>query len=80
MTTELKKPLRRGVTSNVPHGVNPRIIVTLYPHGVIGLREARRRREYLVGLGTLYVQAVMAEARAEQIAKRAARKQRSKLK
>ena len=77
MATELKKPLRRGITSNVPHGVNPKIIVTLYPHGVIGLRESRRRREYMLGLGTIYVQAVAAAAREERIAKRAARKKRS---
>lgn len=62
MATDLKKVLRRGVVSNVPHGVNPKIIVTLYPHGVIGLREYRRRHEYVLGIGALYVQAVHAEA------------------
>lgn len=74
--TDLKKPLRRGITSNVPYGVNPKIIVTLYPNGIIGLREARRRKEYALSVGTLYVQAVTAQARLERIAKRAARKNR----
>lgn len=80
MATELKKPLRRGIVSNVPYGVNPKIVVTLYPNGMIGMREAKRRREYVIGLGTLYVQAVAAQARIDRIAKRAARKERNKLK
>lgn len=72
--TDLKKPLRRGVTSNVPFGVNPKIVVTLYPNGIIGLRESKRRREYTLGVGTLYVQAVAAQARLDQIERRKARK------
>jgi hypothetical protein len=72
--TNLYKPLRRGIVSNVPHGVNPKIIVTLYPNGVIGLREARRRREYTLGVGALYVSAVAAQARLDRIEKRRARR------
>ena len=72
--TNLQKPLRRGVLSNVPYGVNPKIVVTLYPNGIIGLREARRRREYSLGIGTLYVQAVAAQARLDAIERRRKKK------
>lgn len=72
--TDLKRPLKRGILSNVPHGVNPKIVVTLYPNGVIGLRESRRRREYTLGVGALYVQAVAAQARLDRIEKKKKRK------
>lgn len=72
--TDLRKPLRRGITSNVPHGVNPKIVVTLYPNGVIGLRESRRRREYTLGVGTLYVQAVTIQSRLDRIERKKKRK------
>lgn len=72
--THLRKPLRRNVTANVPHGVNPNIVVTLYPNGLIGLREARRRREYCVNVGLIYQQAVLAAARAEAIERKKERK------
>lgn len=78
MARELKKPLRRKIYVNAPHGVTPEIVVTLYPSGVIGMREARHRREYVLGLGGVYVQAVMAAARAEAIEKKKARKAKRK--
>lgn len=62
--TTLKKPVKRTTTVNsVPHGINPRLVITLYPSGAIGLREHGRRKEYLVDAGTLYARLVSAEAR-----------------
>ena len=40
--TELKSKVVRKTEADVPHGVNPNLIITLYPRGVIGLREHRR--------------------------------------
>ena len=57
--TAATKPVRRKVRSaHVPHGVNPDIVVTIYPGAIIGLREARRRREYKVEVGALYARLV----------------------
>jgi len=78
MVTLCTKPTRRKVRANVPFGVNPEIVLTIYPSGVIGLREARRRREYVVSIGIIYHNAVLASARAEAIARRAARKTKTK--
>lgn len=61
--TKLVKPVKRTATCQVPHGVNPSLVITLHPGGVIGLRESRRRREYLIAAGRLYAQLVAAEAR-----------------
>ena len=74
--TDLKKPVRRSTHAVVPYGVSPRIVVTLYPGGFIGLREHKRRREYQLGLGSLYVQAVGAEARREREEKKRGRRVR----
>ena len=57
--TAATRPVRRKVRSaHIPHGVNPDIVVTIYPGAVIGLREARRRREYKVEVGALYARLV----------------------
>ena len=61
--TRLAKPVTRTAMCAVPHGVNPTLVITLYPGGVIGLRESRRRKEYTVAAGTLYAQLVGAEVR-----------------
>lgn len=63
MTAVSTRPVKRTVRCEVPHGVNPTIAVTLYPGGVLGLREARRRKEYTTSLGALYARLVAAEAR-----------------
>lgn len=54
-------PTKRVVTARVPHGVNPQIVITIYPGGVIGLRELRRRKEYTLDTASLYVSAVRRE-------------------
>ena len=78
MATPLKKLLRRQVTASVPYGVNPQIIITLYPNGILGMRESRRRREYCAAIGTVYQQAVFAAARADRKAAKLERKQQRK--
>lgn len=61
--TALSRPVRRSAKCRVPHGVNPVLVITLYPEGLIGLREQRRRKEYTVDAGSLYARLVAAEAR-----------------
>ncbi len=54
-------PVRRRVMARkAPHGVEPEIIVTIYPSGEIGLREARRpaRTEKRLAIGEMYALAV----------------------
>jgi hypothetical protein len=62
----LARPVRRRVRCVVPHGVNPELVITLYPGGLIGLREHRRRRELHIAAGALYARLLAAEARARQ--------------
>lgn len=73
--TKLTKPVRRTTHANVPYGVTPQIVVTLYPGGIIGLREQRHRREYTLGIGTLYVQAMLAQTRIERAERKKMKKQ-----
>jgi hypothetical protein len=66
--TKLKKRVARQVECGVvPHGVATIIAVALYPGGVIGLREHRRRREYMVEVGPLYARLVAAAARKRRL-------------
>lgn len=65
--TDLKRPVKRVARGlAVPHGVNPDLVISLYPGGVIGLREARRRKEVKVSALTLYTRALRDEARARR--------------
>lgn len=66
------RPVRRSVHVRAPHGVKPRLVVTLYPDGTIGLREQRRpaSTEQRLELGELYVRAIDAACRrAERLAR-----------
>jgi hypothetical protein len=56
--TQLQKPVTRRTAVQVPHGIRPVLAVTLYPGGILSLREHGRRREYQVNLGTLYARLV----------------------
>lgn len=66
MTTALSKPVKR--TGSVPvYGRT--LVVTLYPGDVIGLRQSKTRKEYVLPLGHVYSLAVkheVARARAEK--------------
>jgi hypothetical protein len=61
--TTLVKPLRRQTTWRAPHGVAPKVVITLYPGGQIGLREMGRRKEITVDAATLYARALADEHR-----------------
>lgn len=83
--TPLRKPVRRVAAvdpDTVPHGVSSTIVATLYPGGVLGLREARHRKEYVVHLGVILERAIVDEVlqrrRERAKARRADRKRRRK--
>lgn len=60
MTTRLTKPLRRQVAWRpTMHGLKPLLVVTLYPGGIVSLREPRCRRTVELDLGKLYVQQLL---------------------
>jgi hypothetical protein len=76
--TPLKKPVRRLATvdpSTVPFNVNPNLIVSLYPGGVLGIRESRHRKEHYVHVGVilerLMVEAALAKRREREKVRRA---------
>ncbi len=60
-TLEPNGLVRRKTLASVIHGVNPNLVITLYPRGVIGIRELRRRKEFCFDAGTLYVKALINE-------------------
>ncbi len=58
--TRATRPVRRQVDR---HDLPERpLIVTIYPSGLLGLREKGRRREFLVPAGQVYLWAAKAEA------------------
>lgn len=63
--TTLKRPLKRSVECAVPHGVNRELVITLYPGGILGLREAGRRQasEVQVQVGVIYARALAERVR-----------------
>ncbi len=71
--TALKKPVRRTTTWHAPHGVADQVIITLYPGGVIGLRERRRRKEVQLDAAQLYTRALLEERRKERVKRRKGR-------
>lgn len=75
MTTPLKKAVRRR--TEAPHR-GRRLVVSLLPGDVIGLRPERTRREEFVSLAAIYDFAVKARVLSERAAKMAARKGRRK--
>jgi hypothetical protein len=60
--TDLTKPVTRRATLITDNRVKARTVdrvaVTLYPDGSIGFRAYRRRREYVLPLGTIYLLAM----------------------
>lgn len=67
--TSLSKPVTRKTRANVPHGCKPEIVITLYPGGTIGLREAGRAKasEVYFDLGSLYVRGVQNKIAVERM-------------
>ncbi len=69
--TPLEKPVTRRSNERVRDaGKSRRIVVTLYPNGLIGLRPERTRREETVPIDVIWLQAVKARVLAERAAKR----------
>ena len=59
--TILKKPVSRRTETRVSHAIAA-LVITLYPGGLIWIREARRRKEIKLDAGQLYLAAVAQEA------------------
>lgn len=76
MATLLSKPVtRKVVLEKKPHArVSETLIVTLYPDGRIGIRENRRREEFYVHIGPVYLMAVQNEVVAKKAAANPGRK------
>jgi hypothetical protein len=63
--TKLTKPVRRKAEREFGRS----LIVTLYPNGLVGIRELRRRREHMLPLSRIYRIAVEATVEADRKAK-----------
>jgi len=75
--TNLTKPVTRRTLTDSPERHPRKIVVTLYPGGSIGLREAGRRTTFEIPLTTLYKYGARLEAdrkRTERLAKKKAHK------
>lgn len=73
--TPLRKRVVRRSEAVIRSGGKPRrIVVTLYPHGLIGLRLERTRREEVVPLETAYTSAVLLRVAIERAERKAKRK------
>lgn len=73
--TDLRTVLVRRTRADVPHGVKPEIVVTLYPNATLGLKESGRRRasEVCLDIGKLYVRGVQNRVAVERLTKGKAR-------
>lgn len=78
-TTRLTKPVRRAATVPYTHGIKPELVVTLYPGGVLGIREQRRpaRTEVKVAIATIYQRALWARTPVRRSRRRAAHLRRA---
>jgi hypothetical protein len=73
--TDLTKPIRRIARNAVStHGLSADLVVTLYPGGILGLREPRRRQEWTIPLEAVLTLAIQRDADAQRAAKRITRK------
>lgn len=68
--TDLTKRVKRRT---IKQHRGRRIVVTLHPGDVLGFREERTRREYLLSVGGAFDYAVMLEVERRKREKRAAR-------
>jgi hypothetical protein len=69
--TDLNRPIRRRTASTCrERGRLRRIVATLYPSGVLGLRPERCRREETITLESCYSIAVKQRVAAERAARR----------
>ena len=64
------KPVTKRTEATTPRPRARRIVVTVYPSGMIGLRPERCRQEELLDIGAAYCRAVKERVFAERAAKR----------
>lgn len=74
--TELTKRVKRRTIGRVRGG--RRIVVSLHPGDVLGFREERTRKEYLLSISGAYTYAVMLEVQRRKAERAAARKAKRK--
>lgn len=75
--TDLTKPVRRVARGVIrTHGLRPSVVITLYPGGVIGIREHGRRKEYQIPAESVLTLAITREAARLRAEKKEARKAR----
>lgn len=75
--TDLRKPVSRRTDTTIRDaGKSRRLVVTLYPGDVIGVRPEKTRREERTTLAAVYDLAVKARVRLEQAEKRARKAKR----
>lgn len=61
--TELTKPVKRVATvREMPHRFRNRLVITLYPGGIVSVREARRAESVEFDLAKLYASAIIRRA------------------
>jgi hypothetical protein len=73
MTALTKKVIRRSDTTIRDEGKSRRIVITLYPSGVIGLRPEKTRREELLTVDAAWAAAVRMRVSRERADKRSKR-------
>ena len=76
MTTALSRPVARKAAFTQDAG--RRLVVTLYPGDLLGLRAERTRNEYVVTLGAIFSMAVKLHLAAKRAEKAKARKARAR--
>jgi hypothetical protein len=61
--TKLIKPVKRTSTvAGMPHGFKDRLVITLYPGAVLGVRESGSRSELHLNIGEWYARTLVNEA------------------
>jgi hypothetical protein len=64
--TDLVKPIKRIARGlSVPHGIKPDLVITIYPGGIVGIKEHSRsmRSEIQYSASALYEQGVISQQR-----------------
>jgi hypothetical protein len=69
--TNLLKPVKRTATvPNLPHGFKDRLVITLYPGAVLGVREVGSHSELHLSIGDWYARTLVAAALKEKRSRR----------
>lgn len=72
--TTCTKAVTRIVNSRLLLGKEGKLIITIYPDGLIGLRQPRQRKEIKVEAGSLFLSGIKTQINAEKREKKLARK------